>query len=158
MKRLIMKQGETSIHELVTIVNQKGKDEYNLSMSSVKKTPRITITHVSKTSEATVNEIRLETVERFVIEVDRKVIFIIEKEKNSKDYIVKSDKMFIEGDLNKMSFDIMLGYRKVAKVRERWISIGESYELTVFEHENEVALVALLATLDFVKYNTNEHS
>lgn len=156
MKQLIMKKGETSIHEMVTIVNRKEKDEYTLSMSSVKKTPRITITTADKMSEAIVNEVKLEMSKRFVIEYDDKVVFVIDKEKNSTDCIIKSDKMFIEGDLNKMSFDIMLGYRKIAKIRERWVSMGDSYELTIFEPENEIALVALLAILDFVKYNTNE--
>lgn len=158
MKQLIMKQGETSIRETVTVVNRKGKEEYTVLMSTKENTPKITIKTVGKDNCAVVSEIGVENSERYVIKVNGKEMFIIEKEipTISSKYIVKSEVMFIEGDLCGMSFDIMLGYRKIAKIRERWVSMGDSYELTIFEPENEIALVALLAILDFVKYNTSK--
>ena len=91
----------------------------------------------------------------FTVEVDNKKVFIIEKklDQGTPKYVVTSDELAIDGDLFGMSFNVMLGYRKVAKVRKRWTTLGNSYELTIFEDENEVALVGLVTTLDYIKSN-----
>ncbi|MGX7023933.1 LURP-one-related/scramblase family protein [Vagococcus hydrophili] len=156
MKQLIMKQGETSIRETTTVVNRKGKEEYTVIISSEKDTPKITVKTIGKEIVAVVKEVEMGAEEKYIIEVDNEVVFNVEKEMltHGSNYIVESKEMHTEGYLSKMSFEIMLGYRKVAKVRKRWIATEDSYELTIFEPENELSLVALLSLLDFVNFST----
>lgn len=156
MKQLIMKQGETSIRETTTVVNRKGKEEYTVIISSEKDTPKITVKTIGKEIVAVVKEVEMGAEEKYIIEVDNEVVFNVEKEMltHGSNYIVESKEMHTEGYLSKMSFEIMLGYRKVAKVRKRWIATEDSYELTIFEPENELSLVALLSLLYFVNFST----
>lgn len=146
-----MKRKVSNPSETFTVTDRNEKDVYGVSVNSVENSQLMTIYKSENQQVAVVTND--ESI--FTVEVDNKKVFIIEKklDQGTPKYVVTSDELAIDGDLFGMSFNVMLGYRKVAKVRKRWTTLGNSYELTIFEDENEVALVGLVSTLDFIKSN-----
>ncbi|MDT2865136.1 LURP-one-related/scramblase family protein [Vagococcus carniphilus] len=151
MRQLFMKRKVSNPSETFTVTDRNQKDVYGVSINSVENSQLMTI-HKSENQQVAIitNDESI-----FTVEVDNKKVFIIEKklDQGTSKYTATSDELTIDGDLFGMSFNVMLGYRKVAKVRKRWTTLGNSYELTIFEDENEVALVGLVSTLDFIKSN-----
>lgn len=150
-----MKRKVSNPSETFTVTNRNEKDVYGVSVNSVENSQLITIHKSENQQVAIVTKEQSNDGSTFIVEVDNKKVFIIEKGlvQGTSKYIATSDELTIDGDLFGMSFNVMLGYRKVAKVRKRWTTLGNSYELTIFEDENEVALVGLVSTLDFIKSN-----
>ncbi|WP_420513130.1 hypothetical protein [Vagococcus carniphilus] len=150
-----MKRKVSNPSETFTVTNRNEKDVYGVSVNSVENSQLITIHKSENQQVAMVTKEQSNDGSTFIVEVDNKKVFIIEKGlvQGTSKYIATSDELTIDGDLFGMSFNVMLGYRKVAKVRKRWTTLGNSYELTIFEDENEVALVGLVSTLDFIKSN-----
>lgn len=155
MRQLFMKRKASNPSETFTVTNRNEKDVYGVSVNSVENSQLITIHKSENQQVAMVTKEQSNDGSTFTVEVDNKKVFIIEKGlvQGTSKYIATSDELTIDGDLFGMSFNVMLGYRKVAKVRKRWTTLGDSYELTIFEDENEVALVGLVSTLDFIKSN-----
>ncbi|MFW7432141.1 LURP-one-related/scramblase family protein [Vagococcus carniphilus] len=155
MRQLFMKRKVSNPSETFTVTNRNEKDVYGVSVNSVENSQLITIHKSENQQVAMVTKEQSNDGSTFIVEVDNKKVFIIEKGlvQGTSKYIATSDELTIDGDLFGMSFNVMLGYRKVAKVRKRWTTLGNSYELTIFEDENEVALVGLVSTLDFIKSN-----
>lgn len=152
-----MKRKVSNPSETFTVTNRNEKDVYGVSVNSVENSQLITIHKSENQQVAMVTKEQSNDGSTFIVEVDNKKVFIIEKGlvQGTSKYIATSDELTIDGDLFGMSFNVMLGYRKVAKVRKRWTTLGNSYELTIFEDENEVALVGLVSTLDFIKSNVD---
>ncbi|MFC6347200.1 hypothetical protein [Vagococcus carniphilus] len=150
-----MKRKVSNPSETFTVTNRNEKDVYGVSVNSVENSQLITIHKSENQQVAMVTKEQSNDGSTFIVEVDNKKVFIIEKGlvQGTSKYIATSDELTIDGDLFGMSFNVMLGYRKVAKVRKRWTSIGDSYEITIFEDDNEASLVGLVTTLDYIKSN-----
>ncbi|MFY8329242.1 hypothetical protein [Vagococcus carniphilus] len=150
-----MKRKVSNPSETFTVTNRNEKDVYGVSVNSVENSQLITIHKSENQQVAMVIKEQSNDGSTFIVEVDNKKVFIIEKGlvQGTSKYIATSDELTIDGDLFGMSFNVMLGYRKVAKVRKRWTSIGDSYEITIFEDDNEASLVGLVTTLDYIKSN-----
>ena len=85
--------------------------------------------------------------------VDDKVSFTVEQSPSisSMTFNITSDDLEVFDDWWSMDFDIMSGYRKVSKVRNRWTALGDAYEMTIFEKTNEAQTVGLMLALDSMK-------
>lgn len=155
VRQLFMKQKVSNPSETFALTDRNEKDVYQVSVSEVENPQLITIHKTENQQVAVITTEQLDDVLLFNIEVDNKKVFVIEKklDQGESQYTITSDELTIDGDLFGMMFNIMFGYRKVAKVRKRWTTLGNSYELTTFEEENEVTLVALVAILDFINMN-----
>jgi len=64
---------------------------------------------------------------------------------------IKGKDLEVHDDWWSMDFDIMSGYRKVSKVRNRWTALGDAYELTVFEKSSEPETIGLMLALESIK-------
>lgn len=85
--------------------------------------------------------------------VGERIIFTVaQSESISKmSFQIISDDLEVHDDWWSMDFDVMSGYRKVSKVRNRWTALGDAYEVTVFEKSNEAETIGLMLALDSVK-------
>ncbi len=148
-----MKRKVSNPSETFTVTNRNEKDVYGVSVNSVENSQLITIHKSEDQQVAVVMNKQSDESLKYSVEVGNDEVFIIEKivAQGAANYVVTGEELTIDGELLDMSFNIMLGYRKVAKVRKRWTSLGDSYELTIFEDENEVAVVGLVSILDFLK-------
>lgn len=87
--------------------------------------------------------------------IDGDYKFIVEETTSSDTptYKIAGEELSVYDNWSKMNFDIMNGYRKVAKVRNRWVSPGDSYELTIFEEDCELESIGLLVLLESIQQN-----
>lgn len=82
-----------------------------------------------------------------MINVEGKTRFIIEQVVTTLSLQEQTD-LYLVGDWKSLSFDLMKGYRKLAKVRPKWMAFGSSsYEMTIFEEAYEPELVSLVSTI-----------
>lgn len=155
-----MKRKVSNPSETFTVTNRNEEDVYGVSVDSIDNELFITIHNPVHEQVAVVTNNRSEEFFRFTVEVDNEKVFTIEKRLSpvASNYVVTGDKLNLDDDFFDMSFNIMLGYRKVAKLRNRWTTRGESYEITVFEDENEPAIIGLVSILDFIKNNEEKKS
>lgn len=155
-----MKQKVSNPSETFTVTNRKEEDVYGISVNSIDNELFITIHNPAHEQVAVVTNKHSKDDFQFSVAADNEKVFTIEKRLSpvTSDYVVTGDKLHLDSDFFDMSFNIMFGYRKVAKVRNRWTTRGESYEITVFEDENEAAIVGLVSVLDFIKNNEKKKS
>ncbi|MGO3731806.1 MAG: LURP-one-related/scramblase family protein [Vagococcus sp.] len=153
MKQLFMKQKVFSLGEKFTIQDRAGDDVYVVEGSFMKVPKTFVVYDIDNRPTVKITKKMLSLLPKFCVEVEGEEVFAIEKRLTAikSKYVVEGNGLTIQGDWWDMNFDVMRGYRKVAKVRKRWISWGDSYELTIFETENEAALIGLIAAIDFVK-------
>lgn len=85
--------------------------------------------------------------------VDERIAFTVEQSESisKMSFQITSDDLEVYDDWWSMDFDIMSGYRKVSKVRNRWTGLGDAYEITVFEKSSEPETIGLMLALDSVK-------
>lgn len=150
MRQLFMRQRVFSIGDSCVIKDRSGNDVYEVAVPEGKNIKGMTVFDNDRNPVITIKRKSLNVFPKIVIEVGNQEVFVIEKRLNS-DYRIISQGIAIYDDWRKMDFDVMAGYRKVAKVRKRWVYPGDSYELTIFEKENELALVGLLIAFEMIK-------
>jgi len=85
--------------------------------------------------------------------VNERIIFTVEQSESLSmmSFKITSEDFEVYDDWWSMDFDIMSGYRKVSKVRNRWTGLGDAYEITVFEKSSEPETIGLMLALDSVK-------
>jgi len=85
--------------------------------------------------------------------VKDEVIFTIEQSPSPlmMSFQITGKDLEVHDDWWSMDFDIMSGYRKVSKVRNRWTALGDAYEITVFEKACEPETIGLMLALDSIK-------
>lgn len=85
--------------------------------------------------------------------VNDEVLFTVEQSESPlmMAFQITGKDLEVHDDWWSMDFDIMSGYRKVSKVRNRWTALGDAYELTVFEKASEPETIGLMLALDSIK-------
>jgi len=85
--------------------------------------------------------------------VNDEVLFTVEQSESPlmMAFQITGKELEVHDDWWSMDFDIMSGYRKVSKVRNRWTALGDAYELTVFEKASEPETIGLMLALDSIK-------
>ena len=64
----------------------------------------------------------------------------------------------IEGNYFQLNFSIFEGEKEVANVQKKWISWGDSYEITIFEDEKYKYLTALVVVIDRIFHEQKSHN
>lgn len=152
MKQFFMGQNSSGGKEKMVIKDRRGEERYTVSLGGLEGL--LLITDSTKRSVVLVKQKNEDN--QFKIISDGKELFsIVADEKRNQLYGVSRD-LTIDGDLLEMKFDVMFGYRKVGKIRKRWISSENAYELTVFEDDREKTLIGVLAILNYVINTSNK--
>lgn len=149
MRQLFMKQLVSKESDNFIINDRRGKEIYTVSVDESNDNNLLSITDSFKEEVVFVKQIKENDVTSFIIHSGEEELLVIEADKKTSDCEITSRDLTINGKLSDMNFDLMFGYRKVGKVRKRWVSSEDAYELTIFESDREIALVALVAVLDF---------
>ncbi len=149
MKQLFMKQMVSKGKSKFSIKNRRGEGMYTVVVDESDNDTLLQIVGADRESVLFVKQNLLDDTWRFSIESDDKIEFVLKHEAGLLDFVDHSEELSVNGNMLDMHFDVMLGYRKVGKIRKRWISTENSYELTVFEEDREAALIGLMAVLDF---------
>lgn len=155
MKQFLMKQRVSGKKDTIIIKDRRGEETYTVASTELEDDVLLMISNLKKEPVVLVKQEKKGNQSKFVVQSNNQDIFLIETDEDRLLMTASSEDLTISGDLLAMKFDVMYGYRKVGKVRKRWISSEDAYELTVFETDREKALVGLLAVLDFTMNLSN---
>jgi uncharacterized protein YxjI len=57
----------------------------------------------------------------------------------------------VDGNWWDMDFDVSRKGRKIAEINKRWISWGDTYEITILDESLEELIISLVIAIDCVK-------
>ncbi|MBO0476558.1 hypothetical protein DOK76_05715 [Vagococcus sp. DIV0080] len=149
MRQLFMKQMVSGEKDNFTIKDRRGEEVYTVAFDETDSDTLFSISNHGQQPVVLIKEDEESCQKRYCIHSEGQEIFIVEADETLVECRAISDELSINGDMLSMTFDVMYGYRKVGKIRKRWIPSENSYELTIFESDREGVLLGLMACLDF---------
>ncbi|MBO0429469.1 hypothetical protein JZO82_09870 [Vagococcus fluvialis] len=152
MKQLFMKQLVSSGKDNYTIKDRRGKELYTVTLDDLEVGDFISISNCRKEPVLLVKQDEENELKKFVVYSDNQELIAVEFNDLTKECTAMSNELAIIGDLLEMTFDVMYGYRKVGKVRKRWVSSEDTYEMTIFESDRESEIIGLATVLGFAQY------
>ncbi len=152
MKQLFMKQMVSNGKDNYIIKDRRGEEQYTVTLNDLEVEDFISISNHHKEPVLLVKQDGENELKKFVVSSDMKEILTIEFNDITKECKATSDELAIVGDLLEMTFDVMYGYRKVGKVRKRWVATEDTYEMTIFESDRENAIIGLATVLGVAQH------
>ena len=146
MKQFFMGLNSSDGKGEMVIKDRRGVERYAVTFGELEEL--LLITDFTKKSVVLVKQKNEDN--QFKIISGGKELFSVKVSEEGTELHGISKDLTIDGDLLEMKFDVMFGYRKVGKVRKRWVSSEDAYELTVFEDDREKTLIGVLAVLNYV--------
>ncbi|WP_427813200.1 LURP-one-related/scramblase family protein [Enterococcus sp. 22-H-5-01] len=160
MKKLYIKQKVFSIGEKFTVIDEDQRPRYFVKGSFLKipKTFRIEDEKGNEVSKITKKVISL--LPKFTVEIDGKDAIEISKHLSvfKAKYAISAEDIKVEGNWWDMDFEVSQKGRKVAEIHKRWISWGDSYEITILNDSLEELIVSLVIAIDCVKDDENSNA
>ncbi|MFC4772896.1 LURP-one-related/scramblase family protein [Enterococcus hermanniensis] len=160
MKKLYIKQKVFSIGEKFTVVDEDQHPRYFVKGSFLKipKTFRVEDEKGNEVSKITKKVISL--LPKFTVELDGNDAIEISKHLSvfKAKYAISAEDIKVEGNWWDMDFEVSQKGRKVAEIHKRWISWGDSYEITILNDSLEELIVSLVIAIDCVKADENSNA
>ena len=153
MQRLYIKQRVFSVTERYTVTDGTGELRYQVSGSFMSIPKRFIITNVNGDQVAELEKKVFSFLPRFYVSVDGTRMASIVKEFSflKPRYRIEAEGLSVRGDWWDMNFSVFCGGTQLAEIHQRWLSWGDSYEITVFDDAYETLVVALVIAIDKVK-------
>ncbi|WP_326716984.1 hypothetical protein [Vagococcus jeotgali] len=152
MRQLFILRKEFTTEHNIPVTNRKGDIQYTIKRIGEGEKESYTILDYLNNEVLHVNSEFQDGQIKVGVWTEEKCLFTVKQTHNSLDeaYQIMDSMLDIYGDWRTLDFDINSGYRKVAKVRNRWISFGDALELTVFEKSSEVISLGILVALESI--------
>lgn len=153
MKKLYIKQQVFSIGEKFTVMDEDQRPRYFVKGSFMKipKTFRIEDEQGREISLITKKFISL--LPKFFVEMNGKEAIEISKQLSffKAKYSISAEDITVDGNWWDMDFEVSQKGRKVAEINKRWISWGDTYEITILNEDLEELIISLVIAIDCVK-------
>ena len=161
MRQLYIKQKVFSIGEKFTVTDAAGNPRFTVEGSFMSIPKRFHITDAQTGFEAaTVEKKVLSWLPHFDVLVGGSTVASIDKEFTffKPKYRIDAQGLEVEGDWWDMNFQVRRGGIVVAEVAQRWLSWGDTYEVTVHDDSMETLIVAIVVAIDKVKADESSAS
>lgn len=153
MKKLYIKQKVFSIGEKFTVMDEQQNPHYYVEGSFMKipKTFRIEDEQGREISKITKKTISL--LPKFFVEIDGQEMIEISKHLTflKAHYSIEAEGLSVEGNWWDMDFIVEKDGRRIADINKRWISWGDTYEVTILDETYEHLVISLVIAIDRVK-------
>lgn len=153
MNRLYMKQSLFSLSGKFTVKDMSEQDVYFVEGSFLKIPKTFTILNTSREEVAHITKKVLSLLPKFHVDVNGKEVLTIKKEFSmfkSRYTIVDTD-IEMRGNWWDMDFTVFYQGEQVGEVHKKWLSWGDSYEISINEPSFEIMMIALVVAIDCVK-------
>ncbi|MCH9276548.1 LURP-one-related family protein [Bifidobacterium amazonense] len=154
---LYIKQKVFSIGERFTVTDEYGTVRYNVrgSFLDIPKTFRIRAGENDEHGPevAVITKRIFSLLPHFSVDMDGREVAAIDKEFTlfKPRYRVDAAGLEIDGDWWNLNFDITRGGAPVARISQRLLAWGDTYEVTVFDERLEALIVSIVVAIDCVK-------
>ena len=153
MKHLYVKQKVFSLQERFTVMDQNQQVRYRVEGSFLRIPKKFDVTDERGTQIAVIEKKLFQLLPVFAVDIVGQEHLEIKKHLTffKARYSVSSSSLDITGDWWNMDFEIRDGGHVVGSVHKKWISWGDTYELSFSDERYEHILVALVVAIDCVK-------
>jgi uncharacterized protein YxjI len=160
MGQLYIKQQVLSLAEHFTVTDAAGNVRYLVEGSFLRIPKSFSITDPFGNEVANLEKTVLSLLPHFSVFVGGAQVATIDKEFSffRPRYRIDAAGLNVEGDWWDMDFSVVRGGMPIAQISKRWLSWGDSYEISVFDDALETLIVALVVAIDKVKRDADRAS
>lgn len=153
MKKLYIKQKVFSIGEKYTVMDENQEPRYYVKGSFLKIPKTFTIEDEQGREISKITKKVISLLPKFFVEMDGKEAIEISKHLTflKAKYSVSVEGLTVEGNWWDMDFEVSQRGDKVAEINKRWISWGDTYEISIFDEALEELVISLVIAIDCVK-------
>ncbi|AQP53535.1 hypothetical protein CBF34_00260 [Vagococcus penaei] len=146
MKQLYVKKMLFEDKDIV-VLNRNEEAEYYMTLNTVPDAVSINVYNMTNdlvsTIESTITPSQMD-VTVYTNNMEIATLSYVDGEKNHTGNLVEKNDLTVIDDWKNFKFELLKGYRKVSKVRPKWMLWAPSYELTIFEEEYTDASVGMI--------------
>lgn len=153
MHQLYIKQKVLSLSEHFDVTDANGLPRYTVQGSFMAIPKRFQILDASGNEISTIVQKTFSIMPYFSVLMGGAEVAHITKQVSlfRAKYLIDAQGLEVNGDWWDMNFTITQNGREVARVAQRWVSWGDSYEVTVVDAGLEPLIVAIVVAIDRVK-------
>lgn len=157
MRKLYIKQKVFSIGEKFNVTNADQEPLYHVQGSFLKIPKQFTIFDRNDHVIGEITKKVLALLPQFTVMIDDEAAIVIKKELTlfKARYHIEADGISVQGNWWDMDFEVVKDGLQIAVINKRWVSWGDTYEVTVFDERYEKLIVALVVAIDCVKADDN---
>lgn len=157
MRQLYIKQKILSLGGSFQVLDDSQTPVYSVEGSFFSIPKEFVITDMSGVEIGKITKKLFSFMPRFYVEVCGQEVGFIQKEFTffRSRYTIDSDEIDVQGDWWDMSFDLTRHGQTIASVHKKWLSWGDTYEVTVFEEKYEQMIISFVIAMDYVKASDN---
>jgi uncharacterized protein YxjI len=155
--KLYIKQKVFSWGAKFNITDENGEERYRVEGEVFTLGKKLHVYDMSGEEVAFIQQKLLSLMPRFYVYVDGVKIAEILKELTflKPRYIILGKGWMVEGDFLAHDYRIIEENREIAGVHKVWMSWGDSFELDIYDTQDEVGLIAVILTIDAVMDSNN---
>ncbi|MBO0448324.1 LURP-one-related family protein [Enterococcus sp. MJM12] len=157
MRKLYIKQKVFSIGEKFNVTDADQEPLYHVQGSFLKIPKQFTIFDRNDHVIGEITKKVLALLPQFTVMIDDEAAIVIKKELTlfKARYHIEADGISVQGNWWDMDFEVVKDGLQIAVINKRWVSWGDTYEVTVFDERYEKLIVALVVAIDCVKADDN---
>ena len=153
MQQLYIKQKVFSLGEQFNVTDANGFPRYSVQGSFMRIPKSFQVYDASGNEIAVIVKKVLSWLPHFSVLMGGNAVATIDKELTvfRDRYRIDAQGLSIEGDWWDMNFTVTRDGAEVARIAQRWLAWGDTYEVTVFDTRLEALIVSLVIAIDCVK-------
>ncbi|MEG0372303.1 MAG: LURP-one-related/scramblase family protein [Enterococcus viikkiensis] len=153
MEKLYIKQKVFSIGEKYTVMNENQEPRYYVKGSFLKIPKTFTIEDEQGREISKITKKVISLLPKFFVEMNGKEAIEISKHLTflKAKYAISAEGLTVDGNWWDMDFEVSQHGQKVAEINKRWISWGDTYEISIFDEALEELIISLVIAIDCVK-------
>ncbi|MGX7125638.1 LURP-one-related/scramblase family protein [Enterococcus viikkiensis] len=153
MEKLYIKQKVFSIGEKYTVMNENQEPRYYVKGSFLKIPKTFTIEDEQSREISKITKKVISLLPKFFVEMNGKEAIEISKHLTflKAKYAISAEGLTVDGNWWDMDFEVSQHGQKVAEINKRWISWGDTYEISIFDEALEELIISLVIAIDCVK-------
>ncbi|MDT2829088.1 MAG: LURP-one-related/scramblase family protein [Enterococcus viikkiensis] len=153
MEKLYIKQKVFSIGEKYTVMNENQEPRYYVKGSFLKIPKTFTIEDEQGREISKITKKVISLLPKFFVEMNGKEAIEISKHLTflKAKYAISTEGLTVDGNWWDMDFEVSQHGQKVAEINKRWISWGDTYEISIFDEALEELIISLVIAIDCVK-------
>ncbi|WP_379946479.1 LURP-one-related/scramblase family protein [Enterococcus devriesei] len=153
MKKLYIKQKVFSIGEKYTVMDENQEPRYYVKGSFLKIPKTFTIEDEQGREISKITKKVISLLPKFFVEMNGKEAIEISKHLSflKAKYSISAEGLTVDGNWWDMDFEVSRHGQKVAEINKRWISWGDTYEISIFNEALEELIISLVIAIDCVK-------
>jgi uncharacterized protein YxjI len=157
MRKLYIKQKVFSIGEKFNVTDANQETVYHVQGSFLKIPKQFTIydRHDQIIGEITKKVLAL--LPQFTVAIAGASDIVIKKELTlfKARYHIEAEEISVQGNWWDMDFEVIRDGLQIAVINKRWVSWGDTYEVTIQDERYEKMIIALVVAIDCVKADDN---